>query len=426
MTALYRLSLVDAARSIAEGRFTSQDLVRACLDRIAEREPKTGAWVHLDPDHAMAQARHRDAEPRRGPLHGVPVGIKDIIDTADMPTAYGSIIYRGHRPPADAACVALLRRAGAVILGKTLSTEFAFFPPGKTTNPRNPEHTPGGSSSGSAAAVADEMVPLAFGTQTAGSITRPAAFCGVVGYKFSFGEPPMAGIKPFTPSLDTLGCFTRSVSDILLVRSALVAAEPELRSLDRAPRVVLCRTPQIDRAEQATLDALDWAVGRCEAAGAAVTEHKLPPSFDRLVDAQATVMSFEAARVFAYEFDRHVGSLHPAFRQFLDEASKVTLDQYRQALAAAQPCRIHLEELLDSVDVLLTPAVQGEAPRGLAWTGDPVFNRIWTYLGLPTVGLPGYTGPLGLPVGVQLVGQRGGDDRLVSVAAWIEKAFARD
>ena len=208
---LHKLSLVEAARAIAAGEITSQQLVRSCLDHIADREPAVGAWIEIDRDYALAQARHRDNEKPRGPLHGIPIGVKDIIDTADMPTAYGSTLYRGYRPPADAACIALARRAGAVVLGKTVSTEFAFFPPSKTANPRNLAHTPGGSSSGSAAAVADDMVPIALGTQTAGSVSRPASFCGVVGYKASFGQLPMAGIKPFSPTLDTLGTFTRSV-----------------------------------------------------------------------------------------------------------------------------------------------------------------------------------------------------------------------
>jgi Asp-tRNA(Asn)/Glu-tRNA(Gln) amidotransferase A subunit family amidase len=423
VTTSERLTATEAARALAAGALTSERLVTACLERIGEREETVGAWAHLDADRALVEARQRDREARRGALHGIPVGVKDIIDTHDSPTEYGSPIYKGHRPAADAACVALARRAGAVILGKTVSTEFAFFPPGKTANPHNPEHTPGGSSSGSAAAVADFMVPLAFGSQTAGSVIRPASFCGVVGYKFSYGQASMVGIKPFSPSLDTLGVFTRRVGDVALVRAALVDAPDGLDAPVTPPRIGVCRTPVFDRAEPATVAALEWARDLFSAAGAAVSEVVLPTQFSGLIDAQQTVMAFEAARGLAFERDAHGDMLHPHLRDFLDRARGTGLDDYRRALAASRSCARDLEGILASVDVLLTPSATGEAPRGLQATGDPIFSRIWTLLQVPTVTLPGYRGPRGLPVGVQAVGRFGADDALLGVAAWMERVL---
>jgi Asp-tRNA(Asn)/Glu-tRNA(Gln) amidotransferase A subunit family amidase len=417
------MSLVEAARAIAAGEVTSQQLVEACLERIAEREAEVGAWVSLDRDLALAQARHRDNEKPRGPLHGVPIGVKDIIDTTDLPTACGSLLYRGHRPAADAACVALTRRAGAVILGKTVSTEFAFFPPSRTANPRDLAHTPGGSSSGSAAAVADNMVPMAFGTQTAGSVSRPASYCGVVGYKASFGQLPLAGVKPFSPSLDTLGTFTRTVADIVPVRAALLSTDAKQLERSDAPRLAVCRTPQDGRADACSLEAVAWAALGAERAGAKLREHVLPAMFATLPDDQSTIMSFEAARVYAYERDFRPGEINPAFKAYLDEAGKVTFEQYRSALDRIRPCRQHVEGIFAEADVIVAPAVFGEAPRGLAWSGDPLFNRIWTLLGLPTIVLPGFTGPSGLPVGVQLIGRIGEDEALIAAADWMEKAL---
>src|SRR5690242_9359308 len=255
------LSVRDAAQEIAAGRLTAEALTAACLDRIAAREGVVGAWHYLDRDAALAAAGQRDSEPPRGPLHGIPIAVKDLIDTVDMPTAYGSPIYRGHRPAADASCVALARAAGAVVLGKTVTTEFAAFTPGKTANPRNPAHTPGGSSSGSAAAVADRMAPLAFGTQTAGSVIRPAAYCGCIGYKPSFGLINRAGVKPLADSLDTVGVFARSIDDAAFFAGVL-SERPPLRQLavpQQSPRFGLHRTPLWDQAEPATEAALDVA-----------------------------------------------------------------------------------------------------------------------------------------------------------------------
>ncbi|HEV8680968.1 MAG TPA: amidase, partial [Stellaceae bacterium] len=282
------LSARDAAQEIAAGRLSAEALVTACLDRIAACEPVVGAWHHLDPNAALAAARRCDGSAPSGPLHGVPIAVKDLIDTADMPTGYGSTIYEGHRPSADAACVALARAAGAIVLGKTVTTEFACFTAGKTANPHNPAHTPGGSSSGSAAAVADFMVPLAFGTQTAGSIIRPAAYCGVVGYKPSFGMIPRAGVKPLADSLDTVGTMARNVADAAFF-AAILGGRPVLRHLampEAPPRFGFYRTPMWEAAEPSTAAALDHTREVLRHAGASVAEIAVPPEHRGLTAAQ--------------------------------------------------------------------------------------------------------------------------------------------
>src|SRR5215831_19846750 len=300
---LRSLSARDAARQIAERRITAEELATACLDRVAAREAVVGAWQYLDREAALAAARRRDAEPPRGPLHGVPIAVKDLIDTVDMPTAYGSSIYRGHRPAADASCVALARAAGAVVLGKTVTTEFAAFTPGKIANPRNPAHTPGGSSSGSAAAVADGMAPLAFGTQTAGSVIRPGAYCGCIAYKRSFGLINRAGVKPLADSLDTVGVFARTVEDAAFFAGVL-SERPALRRAavpHTAPHFGLYRTPMWDQAEPVTAAALAAARSALERAGAVVMELAVAPEHHGLTDVQETIMWFETVRGLAFE-----------------------------------------------------------------------------------------------------------------------------
>jgi Asp-tRNA(Asn)/Glu-tRNA(Gln) amidotransferase A subunit family amidase len=419
MKPLYELTGAEAAAAIADHTLTSEALVAACLERIAAQEARVGAWEYLAPEQALAQARARDREPARGPLHGVPIGIKDIIDTSDMPTSYGSPIYAGYQPVWDAACVALLRVAGAVILGKTVTTEFAMFTPGKTANPHNPAHTPGGSSSGSAAAVAAEMVPLALGSQTAGSIIRPASFCGVVGYKPTHGQFPVAGIKALSQTLDTLGGFARSVADLALLRAAMVGGPARLPALERAPRIGLCRTPQWPHATAASREALETAGQQLAAAGAEVRELELPAEFDNLVAAQETIQIFEGARCFTYELTRHRERLSPRLLELLAPAEHLSYAAYAEAVALAATCRRRLETVFTAHDVLLVPSAPGEAPAGLEATGNPLFNRMWTLLHTPAVNLPGQTGPNGLPVGVQVIGPLGMDDRLLAIAAWM-------
>src|SRR4051812_26170352 len=272
MTSLNHLSAIEIAQGIAEKKFTAEAVVRDCLARIEAREPVVKAWATIDPDYALRQARELDRGSSRGALHGVPIGVKDIIDTADLPTEMGSEIYKGNRSFSDAACVAIMRAAGAVILGKTVTAEFAGMSPGPTTNPHNPAHTPGGSSSGSAAAVADHMVPAAFGTQTGGSVLRPAAYCGVVGYKPTFNLINRSGIKSAAENLDTIGVIARSIDDVELVTAAVVGKEPARRTMETAPRIGLCRTPLWDTAQPETKHAVEDAATRLAAAGATVRE----------------------------------------------------------------------------------------------------------------------------------------------------------
>jgi amidase len=423
---LERLTAHEAARRLAEGALTSEALVRACLDRIAAREPVVGAWAHLDPDAALAEARARDREPRRGPLHGVPVGIKDIIDTADMPTAYGSPIYAGHRPGADAACVALLREAGAVVLGKTVTTEFAAVTPGKTANPHRPTHTPGGSSSGSAAAVADFMVPVALGTQTVGSTIRPATYCGVVGFKPTYGLLSLAGIKAQAASLDTLGLLARAVEDLPLLSSALLGVPRAFDAGPRAapPRLGFCRSPHWPKAQASTLRVMDEATELFASAGARIEEVALSERFDRALEAQWTILSFEFARVLTAERTRHRDRLSERLRVLLDAGMAVPVADYRAALAVLAGCRAEVAPVFERVDALLTPAAAGEAPEGLTSPSDLLFQRLWTALHLPAVTLPGFRGETGLPVGIQLVGRHGGDGALLAVARWAERLIA--
>ncbi len=420
------LSAREAAQEIAAGRLSSETLVAACLERIAAREPVVGAWHHLDRDAALAAARRCDASPPSGPLHGVPIAVKDLIDTVDMPTSYGSAIYQGHRPVADAACVALARASGAVVLGKTVTTEFACFTAGKTANPRNPAHTPGGSSSGAAAAVADFMVPLALGTQTAGSVIRPASFCGVVGFKPSYGVIPRAGVKMLADSLDTIGTMARNVADAAFF-AGILGGRPALRHVampDAAPRFGLYRTPMWDEAEPSTMAALNHARAALERAGAGVAEIAVPPEHRGLTGAQDAVMGFESARGLAYERLQHSAELSPRLAQQLDAGMNVGADAYEAALAETAAARAGLDGFLGPCQAMLVPAAPGEAPQGLGYTGNPVFNRMWTLLGVPCVTLPAIWGESGLPTGVQLIGRPGSDAQLMAAALFVERALA--
>ncbi|HYG87337.1 MAG TPA: amidase [Azospirillum sp.] len=415
---------LEAAKRIADGSLTCEALTRACLDRIADREPEVQAWQHLDPDAALAAARRIDRS-GRGPLKGLPVGVKDIIDTADMPTGYGSPLYDGFRPPRDAACVALARQAGALVLGKTVSTEFAYFQPGKTRNPHDAGRTPGGSSSGSAAAVADGMVPLAFGTQTAGSVIRPASYCGCVGYKPTFGLIDRTGVRPFADSLDTVGVFAATVEDAAFFASVLTG-RPTLRIGDEPfrPRIGLCRTHEWEAAGRAARDALDEAARRLRAAGIEVREVALPERWRGLFEAQKTVMAYEGVRACAPEMLTAPDRLSAKLREILEAGAAVAPEHYDAARAVAADGRAGFGDALGALDVLLAPSAPGEAPEGLGATGDPVFNRVWTLLGASCVTVPGLYGPAGLPVGVQVVGRPGDDRRTLAAAAAVARALS--
>jgi Asp-tRNA(Asn)/Glu-tRNA(Gln) amidotransferase A subunit family amidase len=419
------LSAAEAARRIAAGRLTSESLVAACLEHIAAREPEVRAWACVDRELALKQARALDRASPRSPLHGVPVGIKDVIDTADLPTEYNSPIYRGHRPRWDAACVALLRRAGCVILGKAVTTEFANNHPGATRNPHKLTHTPGGSSSGSAAAVADFMVPLALGTQTGGSTIRPAAYCGVVGCKPSFGSINRAGLKFVAESLDTIGLIARSAEDIALLLHVLSGrALPDLQAVSgRKPRIGLFRTPRWHEADAATQAVVESVAARLAKAGASVSEFEAPPGYAQLFDDQNRIMCYEEARAFAWEHANHADQLSDSLRKRIEEGWAVSREAYDAARLHARDCRRRLAEQMRDYDYLLTPSAPGEAPATLVKTGNSVFNRVWTLLGVPCVTLPSGTGPTGLPLGVQLVGAFDGDSDLLAWADWTAAAL---
>ena len=418
-----RYSAAEAAVLIASGKLTAVKLAEDCLARVAAREEAVHAWAHIDPQQVLAQARARDAEKPRSPLHGVPIAIKDIIDTGDMPTEYGSPIYAGHRPRADAACVALLRNAGAVIMGKTVTAEFAMSHPGKTCNPLNIAHTPGGSSSGSAAAVGDDMVPLALGTQTGGSVLRPAAFCGIVGFKPTFETISTVGVKPNTKSYDTVGIMGRTVADVALTFAVLTRHDATGFALPKVdnPRIGFYRTLQWAKADAATHAALEDAASRLAKAGARVSEITLPEKFNEFARARSDVGAFESSRALAWERQNFEEKI--AARERLRKADAVTLDEYLAAQKVLGECRRLIEITFGDFDVLLVPSAPGEAPKGLTTTGDAVFNQTWTALHTPCVTVPASKGPAGLPIGVQLVGPFGADYRTLACAEWAHRTL---
>ena len=415
------LSATEIAADIAAGATTSEAVVRVCLARIAARDGVVKAFVNFEPEHALAQARALDRTPRRGPLHGVPIGIKDIIDTFDLPTEMGSPIYGGNRPRADAACVALLRRAGAVILGKTATCELAGMAPAETTNPHRAAHTPGGSSSGSAAAVADAMAPAALGTQTGGSVLRPASFCGIFGFKPTYNTYNKSGVKPAAESIDTIGLLTRSIEDIELLHDVLQMRPPQPPCVVATrPRIGLCRGENWDTALPETRAAIEDAADRLGRASAVVREVELPEAFTGLPAlARGPINWFERAACMAFEWDHHREALSPQMQHYIERGQKTTRDEYLAGCRRIEECRTLLGGVFDGIDLLLTPCVQGEAPAGLGFTGDPTMQAMWTALHTPSITLPTHRGPNDLPVGIQLVAQRHDDDRLLACARWI-------
>lgn len=417
------LSALEAADALRAGRLSSRELIDAFLDRVTARDAEIGAWDFLDPAQARRAADARDAKgaAQGGPLHGLPIGVKDIIDTADMPTACNSPIYRDLLARGDAACVATLRGAGGVVLGKTATTEFAAYTPTRTRNPLNPTHTPGGSSSGSAAAVADGQVPLAIGTQTAGSVIRPASFCGVVGYKPSFGIIDRSGVKPFADCLDTVGVFARSAGDAALFAGAM-AGWPAMTAVPEARppgRIRLLRAPRWECITEAADEAVTAAGRVFEAAGVPVEEMDAPEGFDALNDAQDLLQLYEGRRALTWEREHHGDLLSTGLRGHFANAGAAGFEDYLAARRTQEDWQRRFDALLEPGDMVLTASAPGEAPAGLESTGDPVFCRAWTLLHLPCISQPYGRGPAGLPLGVQLVAPRWSDINLLAAARWL-------
>jgi Asp-tRNA(Asn)/Glu-tRNA(Gln) amidotransferase A subunit family amidase len=416
------LSALDLARRIEAGELTPRAIVELCAEAIAAREKEIGAFVALDLDAARRAAD--DARLPAAPLRGLPVAFKDIFDTTDLPTQYGSPIYGGYRPAADATAVALTRRAGGIVLGKTVTTELASLVPAATRNPHNLAHSPGGSSSGSAAAVAAAMVPLAFGTQTAGSVIRPAAFCGVAGFKPSYRLIPMVGVKDVAWHLDTAGLFGAGVADVAFAAAAVLDRDLRVdRAAPAAPRLALIRTHLWPQASAAMQQAVEAAARIAAAAGAKVAELMLPPIMEEAWKAQVVIQDYEVFRALAYEYDRHRGKIGKNLREQLDSAAAIPADAYDSARRTARRARQMLADVMAEHDAILTPSAPGAAPRGLATTGDPAFNRLWTLMGAPCVNVPGFADNE-LPLGLQIVGRFGRDRATLEAALFLEHAIA--
>jgi Asp-tRNA(Asn)/Glu-tRNA(Gln) amidotransferase A subunit family amidase len=428
MQPLFRLGLVEAAQKIATGEITSAELTRSCLARIAQLEDEVGAFAWLDGARAMDCAEAADARQRAGAppglLHGLPIGVKDIMPTRGIPTERGSPIFRGDMPTASADVVDKLEAAGAFVLGKTVTAEFAFLTPGKTRNPWSPLHTPGGSSSGSAAAVAAGFCPGALGTQTNGSMIRPAAFCGVVGYKPTHGFIRFDGVHHFSRTLDQIGVFARSVADCACLAAAL-ADEPGTiptapASLDRLPKLAAVRTPVWDRATEAQQARFATDIAALRDAGALVWETELPPRFSAAHTAQRRIMYREGADEFAALVRTHGDDLSPGLRAALAEGAQLSDAELAEALAVRDELAQALDVFFEDFDAIITPPTTGEAPAGIETTGDPVFCTIWTLTQVPAISIPTGFGPSGLPLGLQITAARGRDGVALTVAAWCE------
>ncbi|WNJ99332.1 amidase [Thalassospiraceae bacterium LMO-JJ14] len=432
------LGVAEAARAIRDGELKSEELVKACLDRTREFEPTVQAWVNLNEEHALEQAQVCDklryeGKPT-GPLNGVPLGIKDIIDTIDYPTELGSPIHAGRNTMSEAFVVSKLREAGAVIMGKTVTTEFAVYAPGKTTNPHDPTRTPGGSSSGSAAAVAAMMVPGAVGTQTNGSTIRPASFCGVVGYKPTFGLISRSGILRQSPPLDQVGVFARSIEDAALLAETIIGfdaedgymrpqAKPRLVAAQAddpqiEPRLAFLKTPAWDQAEEGTKAAFaeltEFLGERCE-------DVPLAEVYDEIFELQRRVMEADLAKNFAADFLRAPEKISPQLTEMVERGRKVLAVDYNIAIERQKLFADGLDVVFEHFDAIITPSTPGEAPPGLDATGNPAFCTLWTYTGMPAITLPLMSGEAGMPLGVQLVGKKGDDERLLRTAAWLTR-----
>jgi Asp-tRNA(Asn)/Glu-tRNA(Gln) amidotransferase A subunit family amidase len=411
------LTALEAAERLEKAAATSVALVEDCLTRIAARDGEIHGWAHVDRENALRQARARDMEPRRSRLHGIPVGVKDIFDTYDMPTTYGSSIYAGHRPTNDSVVVALMRRAGMIILGKCATTEFASPVPAGVRNPHDLSRTPGVSSSGSAAAVADYMVPLAIGSQTGGSTILPAAYCGIFGYKATLTGIDRGNIRQLRPTLDTVGLFARSIPDIaslyaVLRGSADIPPQASIRDL----RIGICRTHNWQQAQPETVKALEDAAKALGAAGASVSEAPLPPVFDGIEETFGVISSVEASHALAHEARDHMPKLNGWIRDSLAAAARHDQSRFDRAQRHAIECQSALATIFERCDVLITPSTIGEAPADVVSISSSVFNRTWTLMHVPCLTIPAYGGPNGMPVGIQVVGPIGDDVRTMTAA----------
>ena len=414
----HELTALDAVAAIESGRASSERIVSACLERITLREADVQAWAAIDRKRALADARAMDRAPRRSRLHGIPVGIKDVIDTSDLPTEHNSPIYSNYRPRADASAVSLLRKAGCVILGKTVTTEFANISAAPTRNPHDLKRSPGGSSSGSAAAVADFMVPFALGTQTAGSIIRPAAYCGDYAIKPTFGSINRTGVKPLAESLDTVGIFARDPSD-LAAAMEILSGRLAVPSVERVPNIGFCRTANWHHASRAVQDMLESVLDSLSKSGAQVRDIELPQAIDDLPDDHAVVMGYESARALSWEYETYPEKLSPALLQRLQDGWSVSRVEYDRIQRKAGDARIAFGHLIKDFDFILTPSAEGIAPE-LTTTGNSRFNRAWTLLGNPCVAVPIKTDADGMPVGAQIVGDIGADMELINWAGWLK------
>jgi Asp-tRNA(Asn)/Glu-tRNA(Gln) amidotransferase A subunit family amidase len=425
MTSPNTLSATELAQKLDAGSVTAEAIVRSHLERIDRRDADVLAWSHLAREAALERAKLLDRGPRQGLLHGIPMGVKDIIDSGDQPTTYGSPIYARHQPLADAATIAMAKAEGAILLGKTVTTEFANRHPGVTKNPHNPAHTPGGSSSGSAAAVADFQVVLATGTQTGGSMIRPGAFCGVVAYKPSYGHFAPAGMKANTEWLDTIGAYARNIEDIALFRAALMAMPyTPIRKLDKPPRIAVCFTHHKAELSAEGTKAVNDAAAQLARAGAAVSEIELPAPVREMTAGQRTLSAFDGPRAHADEARRFPNLLSASLKKDkLEAGAKIDYATWVAARKLGETGRAAVDALFGDFDAILTAPAPGEAPVGLQATGKATFNLLWTYLWMPCVTLPFTKGPTGLPVGIQLVGRQHEDRALLDIAAWVRSAL---
>jgi len=435
---LTELSATEAIQKIRDGEISSEEMVQACLERIEQVDGEIEAWAHLKPEHALDQARTLDTQRAEGgpvgPLHGIPVGVKDIFDTETLPTENGTVLDSGRQPLDDCKVVSLLKEAGAVILGKTVTTELAVYGPGKTKNPHNPKHTPGGSSSGSAAAVAAGMVPLAIGSQTNGSTIRPASYCGVIGFKPSFGLIPRTGVLAQSQWLDQVGTFARSLEDVALLTEAIighdlgdkhtrarvhpplcemVAEEPPM-----TPLIAFARTSVWDKAEPSTQEAIEELI---EFLGDDCTDLPLSEPFDKAVEMHGKIMNADLAKSFAGYYEHGKDKLTDILCEMIEDGQKVSAVDYNNAVDYRDLLIFGLNAVFDHYDFIITPATAGEAPEGLGATGSPVFCSLWTYTGAPAISMPFLEGPNGLPLGVQLVGRPGEDAKLLRAANWLSR-----